>query len=213
MLGDGLVSVTAGDGSRDILMLCGMISTSHNRALGLFDLLREPLIQDFSADLGLSPVFGLMLAEVVEPGLGTLAMTEVLMKQCLIALLRQHLRREGIASPLFTVLQHPRLARAVLAILDQPADPHSVGSLADLVGMSRASFAEHFLCAFQQGPMEFVQKVRLQIAVRLLTTTDLPLKAVAHTVDYTSHPSFTRAFKQVYGAEPVNYRWLNKSDT
>ena len=212
MLGDGLVSFTAGDGSQDTLMLCGMISASHNSALGLFDLLREPMIQDFSADTRVSPVFDLMLAEVNSPGLGTQAMTEVLMKQCLIALIRQHLLRDGVDSPLFTALQHPRLARAVLAILDRPADPHSVGSLADLAGMSRASFAGHFSRAFQQGPIDFVQKVRLRIAARLLTTTDLPLKVVAQTIGYASHPSFTRAFKLSYGAEPMHYRRLNTSE-
>lgn len=213
MVGDGLVSFTAGDGSRDILMLCGMISASHNSALGLFDLLREPLVQDFSTDSRLSPVFDLMLAEVTSPGLGTQAMTEVLMKQCLIALLRQHLLRDGVDSPLFTALQHPRLARAVLAILDQPAGPHSVGSLAELAGMSRASFAEHFSRAFQQGPIDFVQRVRLRIAARLLTTTDLPLKVIAQTVGYASHPSFTRAFRQSYGTEPASYRRLKPDDT
>ncbi len=209
MLGDGLVSFTAGDGSQDILMLCGMISASHNSALGLFDLLRESLIQDFSADPSVSPVFDLMLAEVTKPGLGTQAMTEVLMKQCLIASLRQHFLCDGVNSPLFTAFQHPRLARAVLAILDRPADPHSVGSLADLAGMSRASFAEHFSRAFQQGPIDFVQKVRLRIAARLLATTDLPLKVIAQTIGYASHPSFTRAFRHSYGAEPMSYRRLN----
>ncbi len=211
MLGDGLVSFTAGDGSRDVLMLCGMVSASHTGALGLFEFLRAPLIQDFSADQHLSPVFDLMLAEVTKPGLGTQAMTEVLMKQCLIALLRQHLLRDGADSPLFTALQHPRLARAVLAILDQPAAPHTVGSLADLAGMSRASFAGHFSNAFQQGPIDFVQKVRLRIAARLLATTDLPLKVVAQTVGYAGTASFTRAFTRTYGDEPMAYRRLDGS--
>ena len=138
MLGDGLVAFTAGDGSRDVLMLCGMISASHNSALGLFDLLREPLIQDFFADPGVMPVFDLMLAEITKPGLGTQAMAEVLMKQCLIALLRQHLLHDGGDSPLFVALHHPRLARAVLAILDEPAASHSVGSLADLAVAHRS---------------------------------------------------------------------------
>ncbi len=213
MLGDGLVSFTAGDGSRDALMLCGMISASHNSAFGLFDLLREPLIQDFSADPGMSPVFELMLAEVIKPVLGTQAMTEVLMKQGLIALLRRHLLHDGTDSPLFTALHHPRLARAVLAILDQPAASHSVGSLADLAGMSRASFAEHFSSAFQQGPIDFVQKVRLRIAARLLITTDLPLKVIAQTVGYASHPSFTRAFSKSYGVEPLSFRRARISHT
>ena len=209
MLGDGLVSFTAGSGSRDILMLCGMISAVHTSALGLFELLREPLIHDFSVTPGILPVFDLMLAEVTRPGLGTHAMTELLMKQCLIALLRQHLLRDGSDSPLFVALQHPRLVRAVLAILDRPAEPHSVGSLAELAGMSRASFAEHFSRAFQQGPIDFVQQVRLRIAARLLATTDLPLKVIAQTVGYASPPSFTRAFRQCYGSEPASYRRPN----
>ncbi len=206
MLGDGLVSFVAGDGSRDVLLLCGMITAAHTSALGLFDVLRQPLIQDFAADPAVSPVFALMAAEVLKPGLGMQAMTEVLMKQCLIALLRQHLLRDGASSPLFTALHHPRLARAVLAVLDRPADPHSVGSLADIAGMSRASFAEHFAAAFQQGPIDFVQKVRLRIAARLLATTDLPLKTIAQTIGYASHPSFTRAFSRAYGVEPLGYR-------
>jgi AraC-like DNA-binding protein len=209
MIGDGLVAFTAGDGSRDILMLCGMISAPHNNALGLFELLREPLVQDFSADTRLSPVFDLMLAEVMQPGLGTQAMAESLMKQCLIALLRQHLLRDGADSPLFTALQHPRLARAVVAVLDRPAEMHTVGSLAELAGMSRASFAEHFSRAFQQGPIDFVQQVRLRIAARLLTTTDLPLKVIAQTVGYSGHSSFTRAFRQSYGTEPAAFRRAN----
>lgn len=209
MLGDGLILFTAGDGSQDVLMLCGMISGLNDSSFGLFDLLREPFIQEFSADPGISPVFAAMLGEVVRPGLGTQAMTEVLMKQCFIALLRQHLLRDGVDSPLFTTLQHPRLARAVLAILDQPAATHSVGSLANLVGMSRASFADHFSSAFGQGPIDFVQKVRLRSAARLLTTTDLPLKIIAQTVGYASHPSFTRAFSKSYGVEPMTYRRSN----
>ena len=142
-----------------------------------------------------------MLAEGTRPGLGMQAMTEVLMKQCLIALLRQHLLHDGADSPLFTAVHHPRLARAVLAILDRPAASHSVGSLADL-----ASFAEHFSSAFQQGPIDFVQKVRLRIAARLLTTTDLPLKIIAQTVGYASHPSFSRAFNKAYGIDPLSFR-------
>ena len=194
-------------------MLCGMLSSSHNSTLGLFDLLLGPFIQDFSADRSVSPVFDLMLAEVTRPGLGTQAMTEVLMKQCLIALLRQHFLQDGEGSPLFTALHHPRLARAVLAILDQPAAPHSVGSLAGLAGMRGASFADQFSDAFQQGPIDFVEKVRLRIAARLLTTTDLPLKIIAQTVGYASHPSFTRAFIKSCNTEPISYRRLNVSHT
>ena len=212
LLGDGLVGFTAGDGSRDTLMVCGAISASYGGALGLFDLLRDPMVEDFSASSVHRNAFDLMLAEVASPGFGTQAMTEVLMKQCLITLLRQHLRRDDISLPLFAALQHPRLARAVLAVIEDPAAPHSVESLASLAGMSRASFAGHFSRAFQQGPIDFVQKVRLRIAARLLTTTDLPLKVIAQSIGYVGPTPFSRAFRGVYGTDPTAYRALGGHD-
>ncbi len=106
------------------------------------------------------------------------------MKQCLVTLLRQHLLRDRGGSPLFEALHHPRLARAVLAVIEAPAAPHTVESLASHAGMSRASFAEHFSRAFRQGPIDFVQKLRLRVAARLLATTDLPLKVIAQSVGY-----------------------------
>ena len=211
LLGDGLVRFTAGNGSRDILLVCGTIPAAHGSALGLFDLLREPMVESFATGGALRHAFELMSLEVARPGLGTQAMTEVLMKQCLIALLRQHLLRgalpsEEVGSPLAAALHHPRLARAVLAIIEDPAASHSVESLALRAGMSRASFAEHFSRTFQQGPIDFVQKVRLRVAARLLTTTDLPLKVVARSVGYAGSTPFSRAFRATYAVGPGTYR-------
>ena len=206
LLGDGLIKFTTGEGRAETLLVCGAISASYGGGLGLFGLLREPLIEDASTHPGLSAAFKLMLAEVASPGLGTQAMTEALMKQCLITLLRQHLLRDRGGSPLFEALHHPRLARAVLAVIEAPAAPHTVESLASHAGMSRASFAEHFTRAFRQGPIDFVQKVRLRVATRLLTTTDLPLKVIAKSVGYAGSAPFSRAFRAVYEADPTTYR-------
>lgn len=145
-----------------------------------------------------------MLTEISGPSIGTQAMTEVLMKQCLIALLRRHLLHGGDSSPLFAALHDRRLAKAVLAILENPAAAHTVESLAACAGMSRASFSDRFAQVFQQSPMDFVQKVRLRIAARLLTTTDLPVKVVC--IGYSSRSSFTRAFRAAYGVDPTTFR-------
>lgn len=204
--GDGLVTFTAGDGSPDTLLVCGQISANYDGALGLFELFRAPMIEAFPSNSVLQHSFELMLAEVARPSLGTQAMTEVLMKQCLIVLLRQHLLCNSVASPLLAALQEPKLARAVLAVLEQPGGFYSVESLASLAGMSRTSFAERFSQVFGQGPMDFVQKVRLRIAARLLTSTDLPIKVIASSVGYASRSSFSQAFEAVYGAAPTNFR-------
>ena len=185
MLGDGLVTFTGGDGSRDILLLCGAIPATYGDALTLFDLLRQPLEEGASMGGVLHQTFDLMLAEVTNPGLGTQAMAELLMKQCLLALLRHRMRENTAAAPLHAALREPRLGRAVLAVIEDPAAPHTVESLADLAGMSRASFAAHFARALQQGPIEFVQSNRLRVGARLLATTDLPIKVIAQSSGYS----------------------------
>ena len=210
--GDGLVSFTAGNGSPDSLFVCGQIADGQSGALGLFELFQAPILQAFPANDTLKHTFALMLAEVANPSLGTQAMTEVLMKQCLIILLRQHLSDGEFASPLLAALQNPKLARAVLAILEQPGAPYTVDSLAVLSGMSRTSFAESFSGVFGQGPMQFVQRVRLRVAARLLTGTDLPVKVVAASVGYASRTSFSKAFEGEYGVAPVQFRSVGGQD-
>ena len=208
MLGDGLVTFTAGDGSRDILLLCGAIPATYGDALALFDLLRQPLQEGVSMGGVLHQTFDLMLAEVTNPGLGTQAMAELLMKQCLLALLRHRMREDAAAAPLHAVIREPRLGRAVLAVIEDPAAPHTVESLAELAGMSRASFAAHFACALQKGPIEFVQSNRLRVGARLLATTDLPIKVIAQSSGYSGTTPFSRAFQAVHGMDPTTYRSL-----
>ena len=79
-------------------------------------------------------------------------------------------------------------------------------SLAALAGMSRASFSDHFSRAFDQAPINFVQKARLRVAARLLEVTDLPIKAIAMSVGYAGSRPFSRMFQATYGLPPTLYR-------
>ncbi len=206
LLADGLVKFTAGDGSRDTIVVCATISASYGGALGLFDHLRGPVIEDLSQSEAMRSLFTVMLGEIATPGIGTQALTEALMKQCLILLLRHHLVRLSVRSPLFTVLEDHRLARAVTGVLEQPSASHTVDSLASLAGMSRSAFAERFAQAFEQTPIEFVQRVRLRLGAHLLQATDLPVKMIAASVGYASRSYFTRAFRTAYAVDPRAFR-------
>jgi AraC-like DNA-binding protein len=208
LLDGGLVQFTAGDGSRDTLVICGTISAAYGGALGLFEYLGEPVVEDVSKSNIIRHAFESLLAEIAEPGIGTQAMAEALMKQCLILVLRQHLGRETMTSPLFAALQDPRLARAVTAVLEKPAAPHTVESLATEAGMSRSTFADQFSQVFDQSPIEFVQRVRLRLGAHLLTTTALPIKIIANSIGYESRSYFSRAFRAAYGSDPKTYRAL-----
>jgi transcriptional regulator GlxA family with amidase domain len=91
-------------------------------------------------------------------------------------------------------------------VLERPAHPHSVQTLAVAAGMSRTSFAERFAAAFGRSPLDFVRRVRLRDAARLLATTALPVKLVAASVGYASRSRFSQAFRESYGVDPTTYR-------
>ena len=204
LLGDGLIEFTAGSGADDILMLCGALPVPYQGGLGFFDLLRTPVAGDMVAGVIPVSVFDAMANEIANAGFGAQAMCQALMKQGLIALLRD--RRERQTELAGTAMFHPRLSKAVAAIIGNPAAAHTVDSLASLSGMSRASFSDHFSRAFGQGPIDFVQKARLRIAARLLRTTDLPIKVIAQTSGYAGPKPFSRAFQAAYGCGPASYR-------
>ena len=203
---DGLVAITAGDGSRDILLACGAISARYAGALGLFDRLHGALVEDLSDDGRLRHAFAFMIEELVQPGLGTQDVTSALMKQCLAILLRVHLRERGTQSPIFEALRDPRLVPAVAALLDAPGTSHTVDSLAALCGMSRSAFAEQFSATFGEGPIAYLHRVRLRLAARLLTTSPMPVKVIAASVGYASRSYFSHAFTAAYGTDPSAYR-------
>jgi AraC family transcriptional activator of mtrCDE len=204
LIGDGLVEFTAGSSADDILMLCGALPAPYQAGLDFFNLLRAPVAGDMVAGVIPVSVFDAMANEIAHAGFGTQAMCQALMKQGLIALLRDRRDRETQLAGGAAV--HPRLAKAVAAIIENPAAAHSVNSLASLSGMSRASLSEHFSKAFGQGPIDFVQKTRLRIAARLLRTTDLPIKVIAQTAGYAGPRPFSRAFQAAYGRGPADYR-------
>ena len=212
MFADGLVKVDASAGKGELLTVCGTISATYGGAVGLFDFLTEPLIENVGAVQQLRSAFHIMFTELASPSVGTRALTEALMQQCLILLLRQHLTRQTTASPLFSSLQDARLARVVTAIVERPAGRHSLHNLAATAGMSRSSFSEQFSQVFGESPLDFLQRVRLRQAAHLLEVTVIPVNVVAASVGYSSRSYFSRAFRAAFGVDPTTYRSAKATD-
>jgi AraC-like DNA-binding protein len=203
LVAEGVVAIRARESRTDLVIACGAVSATYGGCYGLFEHLTEPLVARCPS---LGAPFALMLEELSRPVLGARVMAEALMKQCLILLLRDQMDRLGTRSPLFGPLVDTRLARAVAAVIAQPAYPHSVKSLAAAAGMSRSSFSARFQKSYELAPLEFVQAVRLRTAARLLQTSELPVKSVAAAVGYSSRSHFSRAFSIAFGVDPSSYR-------
>ena len=102
--------------------------------------------------------------------------------------------------------ENARLAAAVEAIRNRPAEAHTVSRLAKLAGMSRSHFAESFRNCYGRSPMEFLRTTRLSHASNLLLTTSMAIKLIGASVGYDSRTAFANAFRRAYGLSPADYR-------
>jgi AraC-like DNA-binding protein len=201
------VSLTVGGGAPGLKLVCGFIQAMHLETTGLFDHLREPLVIDAADDMSIRGPFLQFVEELAAPRPGTRVLAEILMKQCLIELLRRESETaEDDYAPWIAAAGNPALGRAIAAISDRPEADHTLQSLADIAGMSRATFAEQFRKVFGRTPMGYVKEIRMRRAARFLAATDLPVKTIASRVGFDSRSYFSRAFKDFAGVDPAGYR-------
>jgi len=206
----GMVILDATDGGRSVLRIaCGTVQPDPNGSYGPLDGLSQPVAEDLSDVPVVSAAFKVMLEEVAMPEEGATALTSALMKACLIVLLRRHLQssREARIPP--ALFSDARIGRAIAAVLDCPSAAHSVTTLGREAGMSRSAFARDFKSALGIAPMEFVTRIRLDFARRLLASTGRSVEAVAADVGFSSRSHFSRAFRDQYGIDPSTFRRRN----
>ena len=208
---EGVVRILAGEGPADLRIACGVVSISYGDSLGLFQRLPNVLVADLSAFAQIRFVFETLLAEQGGSGAGSEALTQALMSQCLVYLLRHLSEQPDESLPWLSGLDDEELGPALDLIFDQPGSPHTVALLADASLMSRSAFAERFHEAFGVPPMRFLHDVRLRRAAELLQKNpELAVDQVARLVGFTSRSHFSREFKRRFGASPAAFRggWL-----
>ena len=195
-----------GGGGGDLRVVCGLIMASISGSFGLLDAVTRPIVEDLREVPIVRQGFALMLDEISAPTLGSRALIGALMKACVVMLLRRHFAGTGHDFGVLSSLRDPRLGKAVAAVLDKPAAPHSVASLACVAGMSRSAFAREFSHSLAMSPMAFVARTRLHHGAELLRSTKLPVKLIAASIGFASRSHFSRAFASAYGADPSRFR-------
>ncbi|MGV2495341.1 helix-turn-helix domain-containing protein [Pelagerythrobacter aerophilus] len=211
---EGMLVVDATDGSEPTLRIaCGAVMPDEGGSYGPLQSLTRPVVENLSDFPVVSAAFAALLEEVAAPKEGTRAFTSALMKACLVMLLRRHLETSRIAGTAPALFHDARIGRAVAVVLDRPAAAHSVTTLAKEAGMSRSAFAREFKAALDLTPMEFVARVRLNLAHRLLLSTGIRVEGIAATVGFNSRSHFSRLFREHYGIDPSSFRRRNKALT
>jgi len=95
-----------------------------------------------------------------------------------------------------------RVHRTIHWIRTNFAEPLSIDRLAELAGMSRASFHRHFKAATAMSPLQYQKALRLQEARRMLIG-EADAQGAAHRVGYESASQFSREYSRMFGLPPA----------
>ncbi len=84
----------------------------------------------------------------------------------------------------------------------------TVVMIADKVGINKSYLQELFHDQLNCSVMEYVNKVRLDYAKRLLINTDKPVTDIGYDIGFNSRQNFALAFKRAFKVSPMQYRKL-----
>jgi AraC-like DNA-binding protein len=88
--------------------------------------------------------------------------------------------------------------------------PHRLEELATAAGVSMTHYSALFRRHTGFAPIDFIIRLRVQHACRLLDTTSLSVGEIAEQVGYADPYYFTRCFRRVMGCAPRSYRSVQK---
>ncbi len=128
-----------------------------------------------------------------------------LLQYFVLVVFRYLIRTETIPTGITKALADERLLRAINGMHAEPERPWTLESLADVAGMSRASFANHFREATQTTPIEYLTDWRISLAQSKIIS-GVPIKVVAKDVGYANPEALTRVFTKRVGCSPREWR-------
>jgi AraC-like DNA-binding protein len=157
-------------------------------------------------DLTLKALF----AEAGETNPGRQVMLDRLCDILLIQIVRFAIQQKLVTSGVLAGLAHPRLAGLLGELLDDPRRPWTLDTMAARANLSRNGFANAFRNVVGSTPAEFLTRVRIAQAQRLLRK-GRPVALVAEEVGYNSQPAFSRAFIRELGVSPS--AWIREDQS
>lgn len=164
----------------------------------------EPGISSASSQL--AGLVGLMRMEAADDRSGGRAILNALSSALFTLVLRAASESETPPEGLLALAGHPRLAPAIAAMFADPARSWKLPDLADMCGMSRATFMRHFQERLGCSALDLLTDLRMSLAANELKKPAVSTEAVAETVGYQSVSAFRRVFAERMGMTPGEWR-------
>jgi len=99
------------------------------------------------------------------------------------------------------------LVRRAQNYIEQNVDGRiTVDELADKLSVGRRSFERRFKRATNNSVLEYIQRVKMEVAKRNFETSHKNISEVMFEVGYTDSKAFRNTFRKITGLTPVEYR-------
>lgn len=95
------------------------------------------------------------------------------------------------------------IRKAMTWLREHYAEPILVEQLAAIAGMSASVFHKHFKDVTALSPIQYQKQIRLHEARRQLSQGPVDAAGVAFSIGYESASQFSREYKRLFGASPV----------
>ena len=119
-------------------------------------------------------------------------------------LLLEELKHTEIKS--FPLKNKDRILTMLAFIQENYAEKLTLQEIADASAISTRECLRCFQASIQQSPMEYLMEYRIQMAAKLLETTDLSITEIAMETGWGSSSYFTKTFRSFRGKTPNTYR-------
>ncbi|MCS7466042.1 AraC family transcriptional regulator [Stieleria sp. ICT_E10.1] len=97
-------------------------------------------------------------------------------------------------------------ARVITHLHENFADRLSTDELAEMAGLSVSHFERRFRRAFGASPRQYLVRIRVEHAARMLLETEKTVSEIAHACGFYDHAHFSRSFRNIMQLSPSQYR-------
>ena len=105
-----------------------------------------------------------------------------------------------------TALENQIVAKAMRYMEENYDTAISIPDIANHCNISIPQLYRHFSTTNHEPPKNYLTKIRIRSAKRMLLSTDLSIGDIALQCGYASHAHFCYSFKEKEGMSPVEYR-------